>query len=196
MSKECNIVADLLPLYQDGVCTEDSRELVETHLAGCESCRRLAEQISQELAAPAKAEEIDALKDIKKSVRRGWRKAFLKGAAAILAVTLLLFAGYCVWWYLSSYRYSQLFLEGKPAELTDDLFPGGNVYSWTDGKYSYRVVVPGLLRKDGGWESMARLDNETYEDADEYRHYAVKRIRRGENGTEFHVVASTDSEQV
>lgn len=149
MSKECNIVADLLPLYQDGVCTEDSRELVETHLAGCESCRRLAEQISQELAAPEKAEEIDALKRIKAGVRKGRKKAFLKGAAAGLSALLLVLAGYFIWWYANCYSFYAAFLDGKKG-IAEDAWEGNlHCYTWQDDRFAYRVGTPSLTRLDG-----------------------------------------------
>ncbi len=40
MSKySCDIIQDLLALYHDGVCSEDSCAAVEQHLAECEKCR-------------------------------------------------------------------------------------------------------------------------------------------------------------
>lgn len=42
----CGICADLLPLVEDGVASEDSRRAVEQHLAHCPSCRRLAGDLS------------------------------------------------------------------------------------------------------------------------------------------------------
>ena len=35
-----DIVQDLLPLYHDGVCSDESRAAVEEHLKTCEDCRR------------------------------------------------------------------------------------------------------------------------------------------------------------
>lgn len=40
MKVHCEIIKDLLPLYSDGVCSKESRDLVETHLRTCESCRK------------------------------------------------------------------------------------------------------------------------------------------------------------
>ena len=36
----CDVVADLLPLYADGCCSENTAELLSTHLAGCKNCRK------------------------------------------------------------------------------------------------------------------------------------------------------------
>ena len=36
---KCEIIKDLIPLYLDNVCSEDSRKLVEDHLSECSECR-------------------------------------------------------------------------------------------------------------------------------------------------------------
>ena len=37
---KCEIIRDLIPLYLDKVCSEDSRKLVEDHLSECSECRK------------------------------------------------------------------------------------------------------------------------------------------------------------
>ena len=39
----CGIVRDLMPLYRDGVCGEESRRIVEEHLRECTDCREMSE---------------------------------------------------------------------------------------------------------------------------------------------------------
>lgn len=42
MSKvPCNIIRDLMVLYEDHVCSEESRQMVEEHIAECEECRKI-----------------------------------------------------------------------------------------------------------------------------------------------------------
>lgn len=43
----CDVVQDLLPLYVDGVCSADSRQLVEAHLAECDDCRRVLADLQE-----------------------------------------------------------------------------------------------------------------------------------------------------
>lgn len=47
-SHECEIVQDLLPLYYDDVCSPSSKKLVQNHLANCESCRNLYEELKND----------------------------------------------------------------------------------------------------------------------------------------------------
>lgn len=42
----CGLVRDLLPLYFDNVCGEESRRIVEEHLRECSECTRLSEQMA------------------------------------------------------------------------------------------------------------------------------------------------------
>jgi len=39
----CEVVQDLLPLYQDGACSEDSRRMIEEHLRECQACQSVAD---------------------------------------------------------------------------------------------------------------------------------------------------------
>lgn len=43
----CDVVQDLLPLYVDGVCSADSRQLVDAHLAECDDCRRVLANLQE-----------------------------------------------------------------------------------------------------------------------------------------------------
>ena len=39
MKYPCNVIQDLLPLYLDGVCSEESKAIVEQHLSECPACK-------------------------------------------------------------------------------------------------------------------------------------------------------------
>lgn len=54
MNKECAIVQDLLPLYEEELLQEESKKFVEIHLQSCRECRRLAEQSKIPLPAEVK----------------------------------------------------------------------------------------------------------------------------------------------
>ena len=91
MSKQnCDIIRDLLPLYADSVCSEESKKAVTAHLSECEECRAMLNKLNQKVAVAAE-KDISAIKKIKKRIRFG------KVAAITAAVILLaggLFGGY------------------------------------------------------------------------------------------------------
>lgn len=45
MKINCNVIRDLLPLYADQICSNESRELVDEHLSKCGDCSSLLQQI-------------------------------------------------------------------------------------------------------------------------------------------------------
>ena len=44
---DCNVIKDLLPLYVDECCSEESARLVAEHLDTCESCRKIYDQMRE-----------------------------------------------------------------------------------------------------------------------------------------------------
>lgn len=42
---ECNVVKDLIPLYIDECCSEESAKIVKEHLDNCQECRELYEKM-------------------------------------------------------------------------------------------------------------------------------------------------------
>lgn len=49
----CDIIKDILPLYLDGVVSNATKEMVEEHLSACNSCRKEAEIMKQDVILPA-----------------------------------------------------------------------------------------------------------------------------------------------
>ncbi|MBQ6180402.1 MAG: zf-HC2 domain-containing protein [Ruminococcus sp.] len=48
MKYNCDMIADLLPLYIDDVCSPSTRQAVEEHLNECPPCRRLCDEMKQQ----------------------------------------------------------------------------------------------------------------------------------------------------
>lgn len=51
MNYNCGIIDDLLPLYVDGACSEESKAAIEAHLASCKACREKLERMQSETVA-------------------------------------------------------------------------------------------------------------------------------------------------
>ena len=71
----CNVIQDLLILYADGCCSDESRSAVEKHLAGCESCRKVLSDMREEPRV-----EATPVKSAPKSFRRinDWKASVLQ----------------------------------------------------------------------------------------------------------------------
>lgn len=103
MKLSCEIVQDLLPLYCDGVCSEESRQAVEAHLEGCDACRADVDLLEQDMSAgPAQPREETAVRAAAAAWKRGKSRALLKGCLLALLSVALLAAGYCACHWFST----------------------------------------------------------------------------------------------
>lgn len=168
MKLSCNVIEDLLPLYHDGVCSEESRALVGEHLKTCEKCGKMKTALDGEEAPETKADEKKALKGIKKKVRRGKLVALLAGAALVLAAAL-------GWQGVEHLRWSRA-CERLYEEVIVPMEPDQMVYQQTDARYnSIRNVTEQIegtpeLRTDAayhktlnGYEIIANMPGENSE---------------------------------
>ncbi len=98
MKISCEIIRDLLPLYHDGVCSMESRRLVEEHLTECESCS--SELLAMDTVLPINNEEsqwddaksvIQLSKKWKKGMLRSLFKGILSTAIAFTILILILY---------------------------------------------------------------------------------------------------------
>ena len=100
MSKECEIIRDLLPLYAEGLTSKASNEWIEEHLNTCPECTKLLEQMRQ----TPQMEEIETekempLKALSKTYRRKNRSLAVLIAAIAASVLISIYA------WLSAPRY-------------------------------------------------------------------------------------------
>lgn len=90
MKMNCEIVQDLLILYDENMCSPASREAVERHLAECPNCRKLrnlTEAVTiPEVPAESSPEDRTAVKTIRR-MRRKWLTSLI---AVLLLIPLLI----------------------------------------------------------------------------------------------------------
>ena len=53
---KCEIIRDLLPSYVDGLTSAESNQEIEAHIEACEACRRVLEQMQEEVQAKEEKE--------------------------------------------------------------------------------------------------------------------------------------------
>lgn len=90
MKTNCMIIKDLLPLYTDGVLSEESKALVEEHLSECEACKAIAERAEIDIINPEKiSENLKAATPFKK-LKKSRTKALI--IAISISVVMLFFS--------------------------------------------------------------------------------------------------------
>lgn len=94
MTYPCGIIKDLLPLYIDDVCNEESKNAVLEHLSQCEKCRRYYEAMkSVEGFVEMKRDNSEdskmasSLKNVKNTISKKIRTILVCAVAAFLLVT-------------------------------------------------------------------------------------------------------------
>lgn len=86
----CGIIQDLLPLYKDNVCGEESRRLVEEHLRGCPDCARMLKQLNDSRVEQSLSTEAAAvLENHRRSERRTAVTAGLITAGALMVPVIV-----------------------------------------------------------------------------------------------------------
>ena len=89
MKYECDMIADLLPLYKDGVCSEASAAIVKDHLSECEKCSDILKKMDDsEIDEEFIREKDDVISSQAKFFKR---KSALAGSiiAGVFAIPIL-----------------------------------------------------------------------------------------------------------
>lgn len=92
----CEIIQDLLPLYCDGVCSERSRELIQSHICDCDRCREELRLMNLHVNFEEEKADINAAEAASKAWKKNKRKAFRTGiilAAVLAAIAAGVFFG-------------------------------------------------------------------------------------------------------
>lgn len=86
---DCDIIRDLMPGYADHMLSESGTAAVEDHLAHCEICRRIYEEMTDELNTGLSPEEHLALDGFRKIQKRTRTLKLAAGTASVLLLLLL-----------------------------------------------------------------------------------------------------------
>ena len=92
MSKEtCFLVRDLLPLYIDNLCSDNSAKIIKNHLETCSECNKEYEQlINQPEIKFVNNTSTELIKGVGKMFKKDKKKAIIKTVSIFLVVFLLL----------------------------------------------------------------------------------------------------------
>ena len=88
MKISCEIIKDLLPLYLDGVCSNNSKVMVEEHLAECHSCKAELHAMKGEIFSSHNERNLKEAETVKRLSRR-WKKGMMKSLLKGVFITLL-----------------------------------------------------------------------------------------------------------
>lgn len=83
----CKIIEDLLPLYNDNVCSKESKQLVEEHLESCIKCQELLKIMKTDVKLPIEMDNAAVIKRISKKWKSDKTTSFLSGICLVSFLT-------------------------------------------------------------------------------------------------------------
>lgn len=68
-NSQCKIVEDLLPLYTEGMCSEETQIYLEEHIAACASCREKKRNYEKNIEDMIQAEQQERMEEAEKEIQ-------------------------------------------------------------------------------------------------------------------------------
>ena len=94
MKLSCKIIEDMLPMYYDGICSEESAALIEEHVKNCPHCSHILSALRSDIAvSEAPVDDMKPLKEIQKSYRKMKRHWQIAIAVIVLLVPIAFLVG-------------------------------------------------------------------------------------------------------
>lgn len=129
---QCAVIKDLLPLYYDGVCSEETRILIEAHIASCNECKKELESLHatieiQPIEIENRKQDEKMIRKIAFSLQKTRKKALYKGMGMTALIGLFVF---CVYYSL---------FEWDIQPVQSDNFNISNIAQLSNGHIVYSV---------------------------------------------------------
>lgn len=80
----CNVVKDLIPLYIDSFCSEESRKVIEEHIKVCDDCKKLLEDMKSPSDIVTVSESPKAFSKL-----NDWKASILQSGLLFLSFALI-----------------------------------------------------------------------------------------------------------
>ena len=171
MKKECAIVQDLLALYEDDCLQEESRKMVEDHIAECQECRWVyeASEKMQDIQVQTQTEsDLQIQKSASRTMKKIKRRTTLKAVIGIVLIVAVIIGGHVFCNHItdSEWGYSEMLYgiasdDVEVAQLYQ--LAGGDIYCVL--KTSKSIGIQSMT----GLQDPAELSDQNEEQTLEYR---------------------------
>lgn len=150
MKLACKVIEDMLPMYYDGVCSDESATLIEEHLKDCPQCSRVLADLHSGIHVPETP--VDDMKPLE-GIRKKWKKSkhtyIRRGICITLAALLLVAAVLTGIWYFSYAKHYYRLTEPMEQTAKEDTFFTSSDYTAEKNGYRFEVWLPIVLSNSG-----------------------------------------------
>lgn len=146
MSKLCEVIQDLLPLYVDGACSESSVEMIKEHLESCPKCREIYQQLHSHTSEEILQKEKDGV--ISRHNRKLRKRKILTATFSVILTLIIVFTCVSLWPASIDYGTSDIYSRQDMTEAIDlikekfNSWDGCKLYSinYTDDDFCQREL--------------------------------------------------------
>lgn len=150
MKLACTVIEDMLPIYMDGICSDETEVLVQEHLSQCPKCQNMLAAMRTNVAFPkVEADDLKPLQAIQKRWERSRKAAARKGMCVMLAVVLAVLTVLAGVWYFGYGKYYYEIAEHMDPVLETDLDMGSADFMKQAGDFRVGIWIPPLLSDSG-----------------------------------------------
>ena len=149
MKLPCTVMEDVLPIYLDGICADETEALVQEHLSQCPNCRQMLEKMRMDIQLQNAPDDMKPLRAIEKRWNHSKKIAFQKGA--MIAVTVLLVAAVILSgiWFISYGKYYYQMAECMDPVPEEAVDMGSADRMKVVGGYRVGIWIPPILSNSG-----------------------------------------------
>lgn len=150
MELTCKVVEDLLPIYYDCVCSDESAALIESHIKECPNCSRTLIALQCEVEIPKlNVDDRKPLDGIEKKWKSNKRTYLLKGICITLTALVLLFTALSIVWFCVYAKYWFRLTDVMERTAQENVYHTSSDYTLQKNGYQFDVCLPVLLSDSG-----------------------------------------------
>ncbi len=120
-AKQCEVIQDLIPLYIDNICSDESRRIIIEHLENCDECQKLYENMSKSVKQKQAEPELDSEQAFRAISHKWKRKRIFTMCISVVLTALTIFIGYMLYQEVSGiHNYFSPVIYANLGNLPDD----------------------------------------------------------------------------
>ena len=166
MSKQCEVIQDLLPLYVDGACSESSTKMIKEHLETCSECRQIHQQLCSHTSEEILQKEKDGV--ISRHSRKLRKKKIRTIICSVVLTLIIVFTCISLWPASIDYGTSDIYSRQDMSDAIDLIKK--EFYSWDGCKlYSINYTDDDLCQRELEYCNTLAKDGVTYDECIVFR---------------------------
>lgn len=166
MSKQCEVIQDLLPLYVDEACSQSSLEMIKEHLESCPECREIYQKMRSHTSEEILQKERDGV--ILRYSNKLKKRKILTIISSVALTLIIVFGCISLWPASIDYGASDIYSRQDMDEAIDLIKE--EFYSWNGCKlYSINYAGDNFCQRELEYCNTLAKEGVTYDECIVFR---------------------------